>query len=100
MNWPSVRCAWITDSPPISSTAARPSWGRKPITGLYVASSRVATIAWLNTRPTVLRKRVSWRCSRANALTTRTPEMFSSASAVSSPIRCWVSWIAGRARRP
>ena len=38
--------------------------------------------------------------SRAKDLTTRTPEMFSSASAVSSAMRCWTSWIAGRARRP
>ena len=34
VNWPSVRCAWITASPPISSTAASPSCGRKPIAGL------------------------------------------------------------------
>ena len=32
--------------------------------------------------------------------TTRTPEMFSSTSAVSSAIRCWTSWIAGRERTP
>ena len=90
----------ITASPPISSTAASPSWGRKPITGLYVASRRVATIDWSNTRATLCRKRSSWWDSRAKDLTTRTPEMFSSASAVSSPIRCWTSWIAGRALRP
>ena len=34
--------------------------------------------------------------SRANALTMRIPEMFSSASAVSSAIRCWTSCRAGR----
>ena len=57
MNCPSVRWAWITLRPPISSTAASPSWGRKPITGLYFASSRVATIDWSNTRETLWRKR-------------------------------------------
>ena len=40
--------------PPISSTAARPSWGRKPIIGLYRASRRVATIAWSKTRETLV----------------------------------------------
>ena len=34
-----------------------------------------------NIRATDLRKRVSWTCSRANALITRTPDTFSSASA-------------------
>ena len=68
--------------------------------GLYVASKRVATMAWLNTRPTLPRKRRSCSGSRANDFTTRTPEMFSSASAVSSAMRCCTSWIAGRARRP
>ena len=29
-----------------------------------------------------------------------TPETFSSTSAVSSAIRCWTSWSAGRERRP
>ena len=52
------------------------------------------------TLETLREKRSSWRCSRAKDFTTRTPEMFSSASAVSSPMRCWVSWIAGLARRP
>ena len=37
--------------------------------------------------------------SRANALTIRTPEMPSSASAVSSAIRCCTSWTAGRESR-
>ena len=60
----------------------------------------VVKIAWSNTRPTEWRKRASWRLSCANALTTRTPEMFSSASAVSSAIRCWTSCIAGRDWRP
>jgi len=36
----------------------------------------------------------------ANALTTRTPPTFSSASAVSSAIRCWTSWEAGRLSLP
>ncbi len=58
------------------------------------------TIDWSNTRPTCARKRPSWRCSRANAFTTRTPLTFSSTSAVSSAIRCWTSCSAGRAIRP
>ncbi len=33
-------------------------------------------------------------------MTTRTPEMFSSTSAVTSAIRCWTSCSAGRERRP
>ena len=37
--------------------------------------------------------------SRANAFTIRIPEMLSSASAVSSAIRCWTSWTAGRESR-
>ena len=37
--------------------------------------------------------------SRANAFTTRIPETLSSASAVSSPIRCWTSCTAGRESR-
>ena len=37
--------------------------------------------------------------SRANALTIRTPEIPSSASAVSSAIRCWTSCTAGRESR-
>ena len=45
-------------------------------------------------------KRCSWRSSCANALTTRTPQMFSSASAVSSAIRCCTSCVAGRLRVP
>ena len=90
----------MTLRPPISSTAARPSCGRKPIAGLNFASRRVATIDWSNTRATLWRKRCSWWGSRAKDLTTRTPEMFSSASAVSSAMRCWTSWMAGRARAP
>ena len=90
----------MTARPPISSTAASPSWGRKPITGLNRASMRVATIACWNTRPTVRRKRSSCSASRAKDFTTRTPPMFSSALAVSSAMRCWTSWIAGRAIRP
>jgi hypothetical protein len=39
---------------------------------------------------------VSWRASCANAFTTRTPATFSSASAVSSAIRCCTSCEAGR----
>ena len=100
MNWPSVRCAWITRLAAEQQHGREPELRQEADHGLYVASRRVATIAWSKTRPTVLRKRSSWRCSRAKALTTRTPEMFSSASAVSSAMRCWVSWIAGRARRP
>ena len=37
--------------------------------------------------------------SRANAFTIRIPETDSSASAVSSAIRCCTSWSAGRERR-
>ncbi len=37
--------------------------------------------------------------SRANAFTIRIPDTDSSASAVSSAIRCWTSWSAGRERR-
>ena len=37
--------------------------------------------------------------SRANAFTIRIPETLSSASAVSSAIRCWTSCTAGRERR-
>ena len=37
--------------------------------------------------------------SRANALTIRIPETLSSASAVSSAIRCWTSCTAGRESR-
>src|SRR5437764_1234259 len=55
-------------------------------------------MAWSNTRATEWRKRPSCRSSCANALTTRTPEMFSSASAVSSAMRCCTSWSAGRDR--
>ena len=38
-------------------------------------------------------------CSRANAFTIRIPETLSSASAVSSAIRCWTSCTAGRESR-
>ncbi len=38
-------------------------------------------------------------CSRANAFTIRIPETLSSASAVSSAIRCCTSCTAGRERR-
>jgi hypothetical protein len=60
----------------------------------------VATIDWSKTRITVVSKRASWRGSAANAFTTRTPETFSSTSAVSSAIRCCTSCSAGRERRP
>ena len=42
--------------------------------GLKIASRRVATIACSNTRPTLCRKRSSWRSSRAKDFTTRTPD--------------------------
>ena len=58
------------------------------------------TIDWSNTRVTAVLKRRSWRGSCANAFTTRTPPMFSSASAVSSAMRCCTSCDAGRLRRP
>ena len=70
--------------------------GRKLIIGVYRAWIRVAIICWSNTRRTEPRKRRSWRSSWAKALITRMPETFSSASAVSSAIRCWASCIAGR----
>ena len=60
----------------------------------------VATRFWSNTRWALRRKRASWRSSRAKALTTRTPDTFSSASAVSSAMRCWTSCRAGREIRP
>ncbi len=51
---------------------------------------------WSNTRVTLCVK-LRWRSSsRANAFTTRIPEMLSSASAVSSPMRCCTSCSAGR----
>jgi hypothetical protein len=59
---------------------------------------RVETIDWRKTRPTCCSKRRRWRSSAANAFTTRTPETFSSTSAVSSAIRCWTSCNAGRER--
>src|SRR6266536_3457952 len=86
----------MTWRPPTSRITASPSCGRKPSSGLYSARRRVEIIDWSNTRATEPRKRASWRCSRANAFTTRTPETFSSASAVSSAIRCWTSCSAGR----
>jgi hypothetical protein len=55
----------------------------------------VLTIAWSNTRPTRALNLVSWRSSAAKDFTTRTPETFSSTSAVSSAIRCWTSCSAG-----
>ena len=51
-------------------------------------------------RDAAARSAASWRGSAANAFTTRTPETFSSTSAVSSAIRCWTSCSAGRERRP
>ena len=60
----------------------------------------MAYICWSNTRATECWKRCSWRSSWANALITRTPDTFSSASAVNSAIRCWASCSAGRERRP
>ena len=54
---------------------------------------------WSKTRVTARWKRCSWCSSRAKALTMRIPEMFSSASAVSSAIRCWTSCSAGRETR-
>src|SRR5258707_15821591 len=54
---------------------------------------------WSKTRETARLKRRSWYSSRANALTMRIPETFSSASAVSSAIRCWTSCRAGRVTR-
>ena len=55
---------------------------------------------WSKTRPTRPRKRSKRYPSRAKALTIRMPEMFSSASAVSSAIRCCTSCRAGRELRP
>ena len=60
----------------------------------------MAVIDWSNTRPALSPKRASWRGSAAKALTTRTPETFSSTSAVSSAMRCWTSCRAGRERCP
>ena len=54
---------------------------------------------WSKTRETARLKRCSWYSSRAKALTMRIPETFSSASAVSSAIRCWTSCRAGRETR-
>ncbi len=54
---------------------------------------------WSKTRETARLKRRSWYSSRAKALTMRIPETFSSASAVSSAIRCWTSCWAGRETR-
>ena len=50
---------------------------------------------WSKTRATARWKRCSWCSSRAKALTMRMPEMFSSASAVSSAIRCCTSCSGG-----
>ncbi len=61
---------------------------------------RVEIIDCSKTREIWRSKRRRCRASAANALTTRTPETFSSTSAVSSASRCWTSCSAGRERRP
>ena len=75
-------------------------WAGTPGTGCRTraAASRTSTAR----RPARPRRgsASSWRGSAANAFTTRTPEMFSSTSAVTSAIRCWTSCSAGRERRP
>ena len=52
--------------------------------GTYLAWSRAARSAWSKMRSVPAAKLASWRGSCANAFTTRTPTMFSSAWVVTS----------------
>jgi hypothetical protein len=67
------------ETPSKSRIAASPRLGRKPMTAEPPHPRGDHRLS--NIRATDLRKRVSWTCSRANALITRTPDTFSSASA-------------------
>ena len=80
-----------------AAAPARPSWGRKPMNGRVEGAQPGGDHRLVEHAPGARRRSArSWRSSCANALTTRTPPMFSSASAVSSAMRCCTS-CAGRA---
>ena len=97
---PGVSEPWTTIRAPISSTAAWASIGRNEISGTYIARCRFARSVWPNTDSERRRNFDSSACSCANALTTWTPTMFSSATVATSARRCctsrsvgWATWL-------